>query len=57
MNEQLKLLLDSIGGLAEMSGLMRDEMMRNGFTRREAVSLVQTFIKTIFQPKENKEEN
>ena len=56
MKEELKLLLNGMGALGEMCGLMRDELMKNGFTRREAVSLVGNFIQVTFQPNTNKEE-
>ena len=56
MNKEIQELLTAVGALGEMSGLLRDELIKNGFTRREAVSLVGNFISTTFNPSKNKEE-
>ena len=40
MNE----ILNAVGVLAEMCGLMRDNLMRNGFTREEAVAMATYYL-------------
>lgn len=52
MNE----LLTAVGALAEMCGLMRDELMRNGFSRREAVAMTTEYLKTVTTPNKKEEE-
>lgn len=44
MNEKLEMMLNSIGGLAEMSGIFLKEFLRNGFTREEAVLMISTVL-------------
>lgn len=39
MNDQLSKLIESIGMLAEIAALIRDALMKNGFTREEAVGI------------------
>ena len=49
--------LAAIGAMCEISGVMREELIKNGFTRREAVALVGDYITATFSPKGNKEED
>lgn len=44
MENGLKEYIQAVGALAEMMRLYRDELMKNGFTRREAIQLTQTFM-------------
>lgn len=44
MNDGLKEFINAVGALAEMMRLFRDELMKNGFTRKEAIQLVQAFM-------------
>jgi hypothetical protein len=44
MNEGLKEFITAVGALAEMMRLFRDELMKNGFTRRETIQLVEAFM-------------
>lgn len=44
MNENFKNLVDAIGSLAEIASLMRDNLVRVGFTREEAVKMAADFI-------------
>lgn len=44
MNENFKNLVDAIGSLAEIASLMRDNLVRVGFTREEAVKMASDFI-------------
>ena len=50
-------LINAIGALCEMCGVMREMLMENGFTRKEAVALVGEYINTTMKPKDNKEDN
>lgn len=44
MNENFKNLVDAIGSLAEIAILMRDNLIRVGFTREEAGKMTTDFI-------------
>ncbi|MDD3020925.1 MAG: hypothetical protein PHX61_08115 [Alphaproteobacteria bacterium] len=44
MNEQVMKLLNAIGGIAESLGVLRDNLMKNGFTRPEAIQLCNTYL-------------
>lgn len=46
----------AVGALAEMCGLMRVELMKNGFTRQEAVAMTTEYLKTVTAPDKKKEE-
>lgn len=37
-------LIMGMGALAEMAALMRDSLIKNGFTRKEACSIVSNYI-------------
>ena len=41
-------LINGIGAIAEVSGLFLNELMKNGFTREEAMVLVGEMIKVTF---------
>ncbi len=48
----------AIRALGEAAGLLYKELLNQGFTREEAIRLVQTYITaTLTQPKRNKEDN
>lgn len=51
MNGELKYLLQSIGALSELLGIMRDEFVKNGFTRDEAVYLVGVILESVVNSK------
>lgn len=54
MDQKLKELITAVGALAEMMRLFRDELMKNGFTRKEAIQLTQAFMaEQITKPKED----
>jgi hypothetical protein len=59
MNEGLKKLINAVGVLAEMMRLLREELLKNGFTRAEAIYLVGEFMKNQikFNNNNNQEEN
>ena len=48
MDEKLKEFITAIGSMAEMSGIMRDELIRCGFTRKEACEIIGVFLQGIF---------
>lgn len=49
MPEKLKELLNSMGMLGELCSILRDSLMRNGFTREEAVSIVSAVVAKTFE--------
>lgn len=50
-NDTLKNLINGIGAMCEMAGLLRDNLIKNGFTRDEAVAIVNSFIVETFSNK------
>lgn len=44
MNEGLKDFIQAVGALAEVMRLYREELLKNGFTRKEAIQLTQAFM-------------
>lgn len=48
-------IINAIGALAEMSSFFMKQLLKQGFTRKEALSLTQAFIMATCTPK-NKEE-
>lgn len=53
MSEKLKLLLQSIGALSELLGIMRDEFIKNGFTREESVYLIGVILESVVTNNKN----
>lgn len=53
--KQIAELLDALGSLSEMAGFFRDNLMRQGFTRGEAVMLAGQFLCAMI-PKPRQEE-
>lgn len=47
MDNQLKKLIEGIGSIAEMAAIIRDALIKNGFTRSEAVDIASNFITSI----------
>ena len=56
MNEELKNLITAVGILAELMRLLREELLKNGFTRQETMYLVAEFMKHQIKPKNNNQE-
>lgn len=56
MSSELQEFITAMGALAEMMRLLRDELLKNGFTRREAIQLTQAFMVEQIS-KKPKEEN
>lgn len=48
MPEKMQQFLNAMGMVGEMSALLRDNLMRNGFTREEACSMVGQVLREIF---------
>jgi hypothetical protein len=40
-------LITAVGAVSEMAALMRDHLMANGFTRKEAVSIAGQYVCTL----------
>ena len=57
MNEQAKLAITALGALAEMCGELKRQLMKNGFTAKEANQLVQSYLIATVTPNRTKEEN
>lgn len=55
MSEQLNEFIRAVGAMAEMMRLYRDELLKNGFTRREAIQLTEAFM--LEQLKQNHKED
>ena len=49
MDSQLKKLIEGIGLMAEMAAIIRDALIKNGFTRSEAVDIASNFIISIIR--------
>lgn len=56
MSEQLKSYVAAIGALSESCGLFYKQLRQQGFTKNEALRLVEAMVTTTLQPKTNKEE-
>ena len=54
-NNGLNEFMFAIGALAEMMRMYRDELLKNGFSRREAIQLTQAFM--LEQIKQNRKED
>ena len=48
MNDSVKKVVESFGVIAETTGILRDSLVRAGFTRAEAIELCKTYIQTAF---------
>lgn len=44
MDDQLDKLIETIGSMAEMAAIIRDALIKNGFTRSEAVGIASNCI-------------
>lgn len=58
MNEKtnpIKELINGIGAICEIAGLMRDNLIHNGFTRKEACDIVGRYVSDIFRNAGNNE--
>lgn len=49
MSDELENLINSIGALSELLGMIRDEFIKNGFTREESVYLIGVILETIIK--------
>ena len=49
MDNQLRKLIEGIGSMAEMAAIIRDALVKNGFTRSEAVDIASNFITSIIR--------
>ena len=49
MDSHLKKLIEGIGSMAEMAAIIRDALIKNGFTRSEAVEIASNFITSIIR--------
>lgn len=56
MSEQLKNYVAAIGALSESCGLFYKQLRQQGFTKNDALRLVEAVVTTTLQPKTNKEE-
>ena len=48
MDDKTQAFLDSIGAIAEMSGIMVKEFLKNGFDRKEALDLTKSYVHMVF---------
>ena len=56
MNEGLKELINAFGVLAETMRLFNNELIKVGFSQREALYLVAEFMKSQTKPNNNNQE-
>ena len=49
-------VFDALGACAEMCGILMQQLVKQGFSRGEALSLTKVYLHTITKPK-SKEEN
>lgn len=54
-NKELSEFMFAVGVLAETMRLYRDELLKNGFTRKEAIQLTQAFM--LEQIQQNRKED
>ena len=49
MDNQLGKLIEGIGSMAEMAAIIRDALIKNGFTRSEAVGIASNCITSMLR--------
>lgn len=57
MNEQAKQAILAIGALAEMCAELYRQLIKNGFTEKQALDLVGKWLVVTITPNQNKEDN
>lgn len=56
MNEETKSVVTAIGALAEMCGLLKKQLIKNGFTEKQAMFLIGKYLSATVTPNKNKED-
>lgn len=49
-NDALNSLVNGIGALGEMAGMLVDSLSKNGFTRAEAISITKDILVEMIKP-------
>lgn len=49
MDDQLSNFIETIGSMAEMAAIIREALIKNGFTRSEAVGITSNFITSMMR--------
>jgi hypothetical protein len=57
MKEEARLAIVAMGALAELCGELKRQLIKNGFTQKEALELVARYITATVTPNQNKEDN
>lgn len=57
MNEQAKQAILALGALAEMCAELKRQLIRNGFTEKQALDLVGKWLVATATPNQHKEDN
>lgn len=57
MSKELNEFVTAVGALAEALRLFRHELIKNGFTRKEALDLTHTYLRETLSNANNKEES
>ena len=57
MNEQAKQAILALGALAEMCAELKRQLIKNGFTEKQALDLVGKWLVATATPTKNKEDN
>ena len=56
MNENVRQAILALGALAEMCGELKRQLIKNGFTRKEANLLVSCYLVATVKPNKHKED-
>lgn len=56
MDDKTQELILAIGALAETSGLLHKELIKNGFSRKEALEIVKSYVAETTHPRNTKED-
>lgn len=48
MQDEINKLIASVGAMAEMTALYRDELLKRNVSRQETIYYVNSFIRTVF---------
>lgn len=50
MENNFREFINAVGALSEIAGLLRDQLVKNGFTRVEACQMVSTILASMIKP-------
>ena len=53
MSDNVKQFIQGLGAIAESCGILRDQLISNGFTRTEAITLCRTYLQSLVTQAKN----